>query len=1083
MLEDHYERLQATDPFRSFIVQAPAGSGKTELLTQRYLRLLSIVKAPEEIVALTFTRKAASEMRERIMGALEKVATGVIPSSPHQEKTFQYARAALKRSEQLGWSLIKQPGRLRIMTIDALCQLITHAIPLHENQIPYAQVTENPFTHYQAAARACFFYALSEESLQSALKNLLQHLDNRQDKLLDLLSQLLAKRDQWLPLLYLAQDQNKEKFESMLKIIEQHELERFKQSVPLECRIELYSLAKQVSYIEFDPKSPRYLLQEWSAFDKIDRSILRGLSSLLLTSTKKLRKGFDHHVGLKKNDRCEPALIKELKSRSQDLFRSLGQNEDFLETLLRTKDLPDPNYDSAQWIVLQALFTLLPILVGHLHLIFSENDEVDFTAISQQASLALGGNAEEPTDLSLYLDNKINHLLVDEFQDTSIPQFQLLTQLIQGWEVDEGRTLFLVGDPMQSIYRFRQAEVGLFLKTKREGIGPVQLESLELKCNFRSTTPLIDWVNTQFKTIFPSVEDVETGAVSFYPSKALIPAHDHTFVRAYQYANSLSETIGAVQVIERELKENPDNSIAILVRSRRQLASVIQLLREKQIAFQGVDIELLSTLPHLRDVWSLTQVLLSPANRLAWLALLRSPCVGLSLEDLHRVAQVNPKTSIYKTLSQLQMINNLTKEGQLRLQFVYHVIQNALNVRYQQSLVSWVEATLRQLHGDILFDNQEKADLERYWKLLERLSEHGLYLNLEQFKQEFEKLYAQHTNSALIQVMTIHKSKGLEFDTVILPHLGGKTQNKDKPLLRWLTLPREQNEVPLLLVSPIKAAHQDRCLLYDYLSKLEGEKELYELQRLLYVAVTRAKKRLYLLDHSHQESKNTFRSLLASQPFLTLEKSLVEISNEDGNLPIKRLTKAFYLETPTVQKVVLSSTQVNSPSYVRQIGIISHEILQWIGTYHPTAVDQIPWGLFKSRLVSLGLTGSELELVFKTLYEQITQFFADPIAQWFSQKHKAEQNEYALLIKEKNLPRTRIIDRTFISQGIRWIIDFKTGNEEERSVAAHRQQVNYYASLMSKLDMHPIYCGIYYLSTGHWLQWSYQEEMAVSETK
>lgn len=92
-------------------------------------------------------------------------------------------------------------------------------------------------------------------------------------------------------------------------------------------------------------------------------------------------------------------------------------------------------------------------------------NEVDFTTISQQALSALG-DAENPTDLALYLDNTLHHILVDEFQDTSITQFELLTKLVHGWQQGDGKTLFIVGDPMQSIYRFRQAEVGLFLRLK-----------------------------------------------------------------------------------------------------------------------------------------------------------------------------------------------------------------------------------------------------------------------------------------------------------------------------------------------------------------------------------------------------------------------------------------------------------------------------------------------------------------------------------------------------------------------------------------------------------------------------------------
>lgn len=197
-LVDAKQRNQATDPTKSFIVQAPAGSGKTEILTQRYLQLLGIVTAPEQIVALTFTRKAASEMRERIVLALQKAANNEQAQSTHQQKTLEFAHKALKRSEQFQWQLTQQPNRLKIITIDSLCQSINQAIPLLDKQIAYSNVADKPKSYYLMAARNCLQYALEHTQYQQAIKILLVHLDNNQDRLLELLVDLLAKRDQWL---------------------------------------------------------------------------------------------------------------------------------------------------------------------------------------------------------------------------------------------------------------------------------------------------------------------------------------------------------------------------------------------------------------------------------------------------------------------------------------------------------------------------------------------------------------------------------------------------------------------------------------------------------------------------------------------------------------------------------------------------------------------------------------------------------------------------------------------------------------------------------------------------------------------
>ena len=126
---DTAARAAALDVTRSFLVHAPAGSGKTELLIQRYLALLASVEQPERIVAMTFTRKAAAEMRDRVVEALRS-AGDATASDAHKRKTLTLARAALERDRALGWDLIDHPAQLRIYTIDALCAAINRQAPI-----------------------------------------------------------------------------------------------------------------------------------------------------------------------------------------------------------------------------------------------------------------------------------------------------------------------------------------------------------------------------------------------------------------------------------------------------------------------------------------------------------------------------------------------------------------------------------------------------------------------------------------------------------------------------------------------------------------------------------------------------------------------------------------------------------------------------------------------------------------------------------------------------------------------------------------------------------------------------------------
>src|SRR5690606_11724167 len=134
--------------------------------------------------------------------------------------------------------------------------------------------------------------------------------------------------------------------------------------------------------------------------------------------------------------------------------------------------VPPAEFTDTQWCVLGAQLMTLKLAVAQLHLRFAETREVDFIEIAQRAVHALG-SADDPGELLLKLDASIRHLLIDEFQDTSLTQIHLLATLTAGWQPDDGRTLFLVGDPMQSIYRFRKAEVGLFLQAAEQGVGEI----------------------------------------------------------------------------------------------------------------------------------------------------------------------------------------------------------------------------------------------------------------------------------------------------------------------------------------------------------------------------------------------------------------------------------------------------------------------------------------------------------------------------------------------------------------------------------------------------------------------------------
>ena len=187
---DRRARQEALDVGRSMLLQAPAGSGKTTVLTARFLALLAAVDAPEEILAITFTRKAAAEMHHRILAALQAASAGqaVAGIAP---AVLQAARA---RDADRGWNLLRNPSRLRIETIDALNHWLATQLPIASRSGATLEIASAPAPLYRRAARACLQLAAEDRDAAAAAELLFDRLDNSWRRL----EQLLAELDEEL---------------------------------------------------------------------------------------------------------------------------------------------------------------------------------------------------------------------------------------------------------------------------------------------------------------------------------------------------------------------------------------------------------------------------------------------------------------------------------------------------------------------------------------------------------------------------------------------------------------------------------------------------------------------------------------------------------------------------------------------------------------------------------------------------------------------------------------------------------------------------------------------------------------------
>jgi len=1156
-IPDADERLRALDPATSFIVQAPAGSGKTGLLIQRYLRLLVCVDHPEEIIAITFTRKAAAEMRERILAALQMVQTESVTvlnnSNAFQRLTHELAIAVLKRDQLLGWRILENPARLKIQTIDSLCASLTQQMPVLSKFGSQPETVEDASILYKQAARATVELLNKDEPIASDLEHLFDHLDNDMDRIISLLVEMLARRDHWLR--HIHGKTTREELEESLENLRRNAVEHVSKLFPAVLQNELLVLMRYAAANLIVVNEDSFITL-CDGLETIPDTVEQwcGIAELLLTAEGNWRKQINKNQGFlpgKTSDEKETA--KTWKLRIGDLIEQLADDDVLRQALQAMRQLPPSRYQDGQWRMLDVLTRLLPRAVAELKLIFQSSRLVDFSEVSQRAVQALG-DSEMPTDLALTLDYKIRHLLIDEFQDTSISQFQLIEKLTAGWEASDGRSLFAVGDPMQSIYRFREAEVGLFLQARQLGIGQIKLQPITLSSNFRSQRGIVNWVNQTFQQVMPAFEDVAAGAVGYTPSFAVHEelADRAVFIHPIFGNDHDVEAQMVINVISQAIKKDPDGSIAILVRNRSHLSAIIELLKKYQYSFRAVDIDSLSQKPVVQDLLMLARALRNPVDRLAWLSVLRAPWCGMTLNDLQALVSiqansVNSKSckpcTIYELIHDECHWSEVSGDGVIRLRRIRNIISQCIQNRNRKTLRNTVESAWLALGGPGCVTNNTGEeisyaavlnDAQKFFDYLERSELAGKISDWTVFEEGVTRLYAPADlkSDGRLQVMTIHKSKGLEFDTVLLPGLGNISRNKSRQLLHWLELPRnregddiegllELNETDLFL-APIQKTGNEADRISQWMSLLEQDKEDYETERLLYVAATRAKKHLHLLGHVNVSDKNGEKEIQKPRagsllgrlwPVVELEY-VSKLSN--GQFEAKKenqvVDKSLQLEQ-TIRRLCLNwklpiapQATVWKPIYqdiviqedieyswasemARHVGNIVHRVLQQIADDELRGWDvkriYSMRDIFVRGLRVNGFDTSDelLEQAVGRIILALTNILEDERGRWLLSKQTDAFSEFKLTGTVRNKVVNYVIDRTFCdSNDHRWIIDYKTSSHEgagiesflDREHERYSSQLNNYAEIFQKLDKRKIFLGLYFPLLKGWRSWEYK---------
>ncbi|MDD5678285.1 MAG: UvrD-helicase domain-containing protein [Kiritimatiellae bacterium] len=868
-------RREALDPRRSFILEAPAGSGKTALLTARFLALLADVGHPRQIMAVTFTRKAAAEMADRITSTLRQAQDNsyIAPPDSWEASLLELARKALKVHPD--WDvLLRSPDSFLVDTFHGFCGRVARNWPLEArtppaftllDEIGQASMLDEAVAEY-VHAFACGDKRLDPADV-AAFQRRMMAANNSVRVISNQLADLLARRDRLDGLISIFQRPHA-----------QDELERRTE------QLATYYLGRLHDH--FVLQKAKWLdLQRYLA--KHNTELLRALSSDVPGST--LPDAADWQSA------ANVFLVKAGTPRK--LFKSAEFGENFGETPHADfiRDLPP----EIAWILnftrewpsagapadFEALSDCMRLARGALERFDKMMNArgLDFMEL-ELAALRAFSQADRPGDSLIFFHEHLRHILVDEAQDMNDNQVRILSTLAEGWEPGDGRTVFIVGDPKQSIFRFRRAEVSLFEALQanglaRSGEAPLPLTTLKLSANFRSRPHLVTFCNAAFARIMQSPQTA-FDEVSFNASRparkaALTPAPITLALLSAKggsasggncrNANSRQSDLplksearvqeagyvaGRVAALHRD---DQTASIAILIPARTHLTPYVRAMEALALPIRLMEGVPMPDCSEVRHLLNLVKVFLRPHDDVAWAGALRAPWCRVPDAALEHLASL-PTPARWS--------EKITGPGrQIHPEiFRFNAALDKIRPDFgRESYAASLQRLWEELGGPAAVVRMNgPAGLANSMRCLDLLGQCPAGRG-EETLAAMERLLARaytptdpRAAFSPIAIMTIHKAKGLEFDHVFVVGLdrepGGRVarRERDPAFLMERLLQGQAGEREFIAATDGDRRTDTRSLIQLLLSDLGLRRNAAEYKRLIYVAATRARETLTL---------------------------------------------------------------------------------------------------------------------------------------------------------------------------------------------------------------------------------------------
>jgi ATP-dependent exoDNAse (exonuclease V) beta subunit len=863
-------RLRALATRESFVVSAPAGSGKTALLAARYLALLARGGPgggpchPRSILCVTFTEKAAVEMQERIGHWLSLAKDpSRRPEKEWDGLLFDLAAEA-RRAHGDRPEILDNPRVFRIGTFHAFCAQVAHGWPA-ESGVPAGVAVlaeERQAAALDTAVRRHLRDLAGkppEDAHRGALERRLAALGNREEILVSRLISLLKKRER-LPDVWelLQQGDLAAAEERLIENLRGHFRDRLAPVVAYFQRHNaLWDRLHKAFATNNHPKAkrvpspiPKGRLEDMAMWEEV--------AGVFLTSAGTPRAMIQTQWGFPAG--LPGDLVSFLQGTPPEVAAPLA----FLQAL---------ELDPATSTGVMALLDYLDLAAGALHSLQPDipGRGLDFLELEIAARRALG-NPDWPSDPLIFYDAALRHALVDEVQDLNPTQVEILGLLLEGWEAGDGRTLFLVGDPKQSIYRFRGSEVSLFeaLRSRgvpRRGPGPYAIpppNRLALTSNFRSHPELVRFGNDLFSKVFPAQWDEETDEVPMGSSEAalddkgtpasiriaLFPFDNRRKGREGPTASEAREAEAAwiAEEVRRVVRENAGESVGILLHRRTNVGVYARAFSAAAVAVRMVEGEKLGERPEVFHLHNLFRALAGPHDDLAWAGVVRAPWCRVPDAILARLAPSN-KVPPGSWRPAVLACEDPSLEAPRAI--LAQALRDAGREPVAETLLRSWEALGGPAAVASLYGIAGVANCLKTIELLRRCDGLAPSEVLRAAGSLLQEAYTPSDPAAAsspVQLMTVHQAKGLEFDHVFAVGLDydpfQSNRSEADPIL-VLPLLAGGERVPMAAVEK-DARSREKYLAYEVLRELDKRRQAAEVKRLFYVACTRARRSLTL---------------------------------------------------------------------------------------------------------------------------------------------------------------------------------------------------------------------------------------------